>query len=96
MGACFESVVIKGENETEAKKKFEAIQENDRYENGHSYSGTIGMADGIKFTGQSFASRNEAEEYLVNTCQKWEEALAVKFKNQKGEINFLVGAWCSS
>jgi hypothetical protein len=96
MGAEYCEMKVKGESEKEARKKFEAAQEQDRYDNGHSYSGGFGMAPGLTFTGKSFSSRQEASDYLAETCEKWEDALAVKYQDEKGEINFLIGAVCSS
>ena len=54
------------------------------------------MATGLKFTGKSFSSYQEASDYLYETCEKWGEALAVKYQDAKGEINFLIAAVCSS
>lgn len=96
MGAEFCTMIVKGENEKDAKSKFKDAQDTDRYENGHSYSGGLGMADGLEFHSKSFSSEDDAEEYLSETCEKWGPAIAVKFQDSKGEINFLIGAMCSS
>jgi len=96
MGAEYVEMTVKGENEKIAKEKFEAEQAQDLYDNGHSYSGGFGMAPGLTFTGKSFPSRKEASDYLVETCEKWENALTVKYQDERGEINFLIGALCSS
>lgn len=96
MGAEYCTMVVKGQNREEARKQFEQEQENDRYENGHSYSGGLGMAPGLKFTGEHFSSYEEADEYLSSTCEKWEDALAVSYKDENGNTNFLIGALCSS
>ena len=72
---------------------FEQEQRDDRYENGHSYSGGFGMASGIKFLAQAFPTVTEAEEYVCDNAQKWEEALCAKVT--EGDLWF-IGAWCSS
>jgi hypothetical protein len=95
MGAEFCTMTVKGENRKQAKSQFEAEQESDRYENGHSYSGGLGMADGLEFHEKKFSNKVEAEQYLIETCEKWGPAIAVTYQNPKGEINFLIGALCS-
>jgi hypothetical protein len=95
MGAEFCLMSVKSEDRKEVKKQFEAEQDRDRYENGHSYSGGFGMADGIEFTGESFSSYDEAEAHLEKVCEKWGPAIAVRFQNKKGELNYLIGALCS-
>ena len=96
MGAEYVSMRVKGENRADARKSFERAQDNDRHENGHSYSGGIGMATGLQFVDKHFPSYDEADEYLSSTCEKWEDALAVTYQDEKGNINFLIGALCSS
>ena len=44
MGACYDQRVYPGTlTKEEVKKRFKDDQASDCYENGHSYSGTIGM-----------------------------------------------------
>jgi len=71
---------------------FAAEQEQDRYENGHSYSGTIGMAHGLSVTDKWFEEMEDAVEWVSENAQKWEEALAVYVDGE----GWLIGAWCSS
>lgn len=96
MGAEYQSMVVKGENRKEARERFKSEQESDLYENGHSYSGGMGMATGLEFTDKHFSSYQEADDYLSETCEKWGDALAVTYQDEKGNINFLIGALCSS
>ena len=74
---------------------FLSDQESDRYENGHSYSGTIGMCDGVSKEYVTIKGRKEAIDWLADNAEKWEEAKIVKVIEEK-ESYFLIGGWCSS
>jgi hypothetical protein len=90
MGACFNTMTAKGTPQ-EVRKAFEQKQEQDRYENGHVYSGGLGMAPGLTFTNKTFDDTRDAYEWLADHAQKWDNALAVKIGDE-----YLIGAWCSS
>lgn len=96
MGAEFCTMTVKGQDKKKAQKEFKAEQESDLYENGHSYSGGFGMAQGLEFESKTFETEDEADEWLCENCKKWEAAKAVSFKGDDGKLNFLIGAWCSS
>jgi hypothetical protein len=71
--------------------------EDSRYESGHSYSGEIGMAHGIRWTGQRFTDRNAAYDWLEDNAEKWGPALGVALRDtEAGKTTFIFGAWCSS
>lgn len=91
MGACFQTATLSGSKE-KVKVEFAQIQKQDLYENGHSYSGGFGMAQGLKFEYKEFDNGFEACEWLQENCQKWEHAKAVKIRNTE---TWLIGAWCS-
>jgi hypothetical protein len=92
MGAQFQIMKAKG-TPAEVKRVFEQVQEEDRYENGHSYSGGFGMANGLTFVRPNVVfTEKDAEAWLDANCQKWEAALAVKLGNDE----YLIGALCSS
>ena len=99
MGAEFNSHVFA---DKQGKKKIEQVWnsavEDSLYESGHSYSGAIGMlGKGIaNWHDKEFASQDEAQEFLSDTQQKWQQADAVSFKNVKGEKYWVIGGWCSS
>lgn len=94
MGANFVTLKLTG-TQTEVRAGFEAAQEQSRYEDGHSYSGGIGMARGLKLIGEDepFADEMTAEEWLLTHCEKWEEALAVRLPDKD---MWLIGAMCAS
>ncbi len=72
------------------------MQDEDRYENGHSYSGGIGMLRGVENSKKVFDTQKEAFEYINNNAEKWEPALAVQFKSPKGELYWYIGGICES
>lgn len=81
-------------------KAFEAWQDDARREEpdiaGSSYSGTIVEAHGLEFPLVApFERAEEADDYLVETCDKWGPARAVQFK-QAGTTAWQIGAWCAS
>jgi hypothetical protein len=98
MGACFNDMTLGDELDKQAvKEQFQQAQDDDCYENGHSYGGGFGMARGLKFDPEpTFASEELALNYLQDKCIKWEEARAVRFKQADGKEAWLIGAWCSS
>jgi len=78
MGASYcEMSVSRDMPAAKLKEHFANVQDQDRYENGHSYSGGFGMADGLSIKPNEFASVAEAQKWLQANCQKWEAALAV-------------------
>ena len=96
MGANLSWINYKTDNVEEAKTKFRADQESDRYENGHSYSGGIGMCDGISNKIQKFETWEEAIEWLDDNAEKWGCAEVIEFKDKNGDTHFLIGGLCSS
>lgn len=96
MGANFETMTLAGSlNREEVSKAFAAAQDQDRYENGHEYSGGFGMATGLTFEDRTFPSNDAAYEFLEETCRKWEDAIAVQFKD--GDVSrWMIGAVCAS
>ena len=102
MGACFDSRFVEETDKQKAKEIFVRMQEECRYENGHSYSGGIGMADGVRFTTKEFDDPQEATEWVEMNAAKWGPALAVRFKgrwrhnDEKEYDGWIIGAICSS
>lgn len=97
MGACFNSVKVNNPDRKEVQERFREIQETDLLENGHSYSGTIGMANGIVFKDKTFPTEYSAEEYVDKTAEKWGPALAVRLVDPDENFDgWFIGAICSS
>lgn len=96
MGANFETITLPGTlDRAEVEKRFAEAQDQDRYENGNSYSGGIGMASGLSLEDREFADGAAAYDYLDVTCEKWSRAIAVKYRVEN-HTNWMIGALCAS
>ena len=100
MGASFDCRRVSVEQvptSVELRRWFDEVQRADRHENGHSYSGSIGMASGLTVRSiATFDSIAEAEEWIDDHAEKWGPALAAQALDAKGRPWWVVGAWCSS
>ena len=66
-------------------------------EDGNSYSGCIGMfGHGIGFSSKVFEDQESAEEYIADTHEKYEPAMAVKYVAGADGFRWLIGGWVSS
>lgn len=80
MGATDDYRVYEHNDRAKIEKEFRAACEDARYEDGNSYPGTIACFHSIRgWHDRRFATRNEAEEFLLNQHSKWEPAEAVSF-----------------
>ena len=97
MGAAYVTGFCPEQDKSTVQQLFQEEQEQDRYENGHCYSGGIGMAEGISFLDdKKFGSVEEAEEWVVDQAQKWGPALAVRVINpDQSKCGWYYGAWCA-
>jgi hypothetical protein len=82
VGACFDELDLDGKlTESQLEKRFKAYQDECDHESGQSYSGRLNMCRGLEIKhSKEFNSHHEASEYLSETCQKWENAIAVRYK----------------
>lgn len=79
MGAQFDSVRFAASNETVLKENFANHIEQLRYDQGNeSYSGHMGMAQGLRILDKTFKNSDDAFSWLEENTQKWGPALAVK------------------
>jgi len=93
MGAAYNEMKVRGSRAFVAET-FERVQEQDRYENGHSYSGGFGMAEGLSFSPCTFSDEQMASTWLADNAQKWGPAIAVKVGSETDQL-WMIGAWCS-
>ncbi len=77
MGAADQGGVLKGSTESEALANLQAAIDLSRVQDGNSYSGAIGMVDGIKRVRKHFASVALAYEWLEENAEKFGPALVV-------------------
>jgi hypothetical protein len=97
MGASFQTMTLSGSlSAAEVQEKFSRAQDDDRYENGHSYSGGFGMADGLEFETKEFENADAAYAWLDENCRKWKAAKAVKFLNGENGPGWMIAAVCAS
>lgn len=100
MGAEFQTVAIPVKEVTKTNtlnKIFQGIVEQCKYDHGHGgYSGTFAECWDLAISPKKFNNYKEADDYLMNTHDKWEPAIAVLFKDEKGDEYWVIGAWCSS
>jgi|TARA_B110001454_G_scaffold60380_1_gene59023 hypothetical protein len=76
---------------SQVEDSFKGDQETSAYENGHRYSGCIGvMPFGIEWK-SNMEDSVEAEEFISSNHRKWDKAWGIKT-----ESSYIVGGWCSS
>lgn len=82
MGAMYDATTFEASDIQTLKKNFSNYQSNSCYEKGNdSYAGHIGIANGLAVTDKTFATIEEAEDYVFNRAVKWGSAIAVKVGN---------------
>ena len=67
----------------ELKREFAADQDQCRFENGSSYSGEIGMLQGLVIESQTFPSVDEATSYILDKAEE-EHLNPIKFYVLRG------------
>jgi len=82
MGACFNSVQFDGNlTEDQLRKQFSSFKNDQEYEHGHdAYNGTLATTTGLKVCNTIFQNEREADDYIEKNTNKWENALAARFK----------------
>ena len=92
MGAEFQCVRYKPSSKRTVAKLWAGDVEDDLYDNGHSYSGSIGMLGvDIQWREEKFQTLAECETFIMDNHRKWDPPMAVAF-----EGGWIVGGWCSS
>lgn len=97
MGACFNYRTFTDEMpRADIKKAWESAVDNCLYENGHQYSGGIGMlgANIKSWEDKNFPTRDEAYDWLVEKHEKWQSGIAVSYLKDGKKI-WMIGGWCS-
>ena len=87
MGACFHTEVFDGKlTPKELEKAYNDRVESLRNEFGsNAYNGTFSTLHGITVGNRVFETQREAADYLDNVCEKWGNAVAVKYKDRREE-----------
>jgi len=103
MGACYDEFDFKGTKQ-ELFDYFIVYCKNAEYEDGHLYSGRLNMTTGLSVVKDvntndimTFPDYLSAHTYIIDTAEKWQDALAVQYIDAKdNETVWLVGGSCSS
>lgn len=98
MGANFNTRSVPDSvGQDEIKRRWADAVGESLYQDGHSYSGEIGMLGSSLpvWEDKQLPSKEEAKEWLVENHEKWEPAIAVSYIDNE-EKHWLIGGWCSS
>ena len=94
MGSNFDYREYKTQTKDEVRKQFNAEAEEDRYMNGNSYSGGIGMLYGIDtWLEETFNTASEATTFICNKHTKYDDGAMAA---QLTDGSWVIGGWCSS
>lgn len=92
MGADFNYRVYPGDERSAIQKQWTDDVEQDLYDNGHRYSGGIGMlGPDIQWQQVKFQTAQQAAAHIDAQHRKWEPPMACQF-----DAGWVVGGWCSS
>jgi ribosomal protein S27E len=80
MGGAFDYRIYEQDDRQKIRNHFESACDSARIEDGCSYPGTIAAMSGIaSWHDKAFATQQEAEEWLSNNHNKWDDAKAVSY-----------------
>lgn len=97
MGAEYCEKIFKVDTKDALHNAFRDYHRELCYDNGHSgYTGTMAECPGLQILDITFNNPGDARDYVEQKAQKWDPAIAVRYKNKDGKIYYYVGAWCSS
>ena len=88
MGATFLEETLDGKlTADQVRKQFDQMSSDAAHRSGNEYSGDWNMCSGISVRPEKvFPSYKEAVEWLDQNCQKWENAIAVRYKHSKTTV----------
>lgn len=98
MGAEFQTYRIVATSKADVKAKYESLRKQAQYDHGHAgYTGTLAEDSGLDIREESFATADEAEDWISDNCWKWEDTLAVRVgPANNGVQTWLLGGLYSS
>ena len=94
MGACdWVTLVEKKMTDEEVQKEFQELKEDCEYRFGHEgYTGTLAEKPGVKIICRDMnMDKKQAEEYISENNNKWDDAYAVKLSDG----TWVIGGVCS-
>lgn len=98
MGANFDCRVFADSTRKKVAKQWADAVEQSAYDDGHQYSGCIGMmsAEDIVWHDLRLQSLNAARDHVENNHEKWEPPMAVSYKQADGKVYWVIGGLCAS
>jgi hypothetical protein len=98
MGASFETRVYPTSlGMAKIKEVWNNEVERSLYEDGHNYSGGIGMlGKGFDLKRKTFDDGHKAQEHILENQEKWDGAMACIYEDEDGVEWVMIGGWCSS
>lgn len=96
MGANFDCRVFDvADRKAVSKKWFDAVEQSS-WDDGHQYSGCIGMMSGeIVWRDLLLPSPAAAADYVESHHEKWEPPIAASY-SKDGKVGWVVGGLCAS
>jgi hypothetical protein len=103
MGAILITKELPGSlSERQIEERFRKMSEHAAYAHGHEYSGSWNMFSGIDIAWSvpAFDGVQEATDFIEQNSEKYEDAIAVRFKSETSggpaEVKWLLGGWAAS
>ena len=95
MGASSGFLNFESTDKEQVQKEFSEYRQECLYEYGHNaYSGSFAtLQDTLIFNSREFTDKREAQEYILDSTEKWGNAIAVTIKEEGKEPYTLVGGW---
>ena len=95
MGASLNCVSFASDAKDKIKESWDSMVQDSLWEDGHSYSGGIGMLAGpINWRDMRLESSAAAEDYISERHAKWDGPMSVSYA--KGDKSgWIIGGWCS-
>lgn len=92
MGANVDYDKIEKSNGLDINSYYDDLVKQSKYSNGHGgYTGTFAESPGLTVTNRVFITFADAEDYIMNTAEKWENSLAVTVKREDGSEYWVIG-----
>jgi hypothetical protein len=84
MGACYEEMILEDMSVDKVQQRWSEIKHQCAVDHGaDAYNGTFGTIQSLQVVTQTFDGREAASEYAAENAQKWEYAIAARFKASK-------------
>lgn len=94
MGAEFVTETITAKTAKQVEKKHDELVEQAQYDHGHAgYTGSFAESPGVTIATYEAKDEDDAEQYIDDNANKWENSIAVRVK---GTDTWVIGGVFSS